>query len=151
MNKFNNIENKLVTDTDGNKHWISPSISTDALLVVNGFVLIVKRSEKMSNPNLWCLPCGFMDWNENMVNASIRELFEETGIDIREHDIINDYHRPYNLNGTAVQFIFELLERPDVKINPEECLDYAWVSVSMLKDYEFAFGHNDLIGYLLSI
>ena len=152
MSRFNNMPNKEITDTDGQKHWISPSVSVDALLVVNGFVLIVKRSSKMSNPFKWCFPCGFIDFNEDFLRACMRELYEETNIDIRAHDIINsDYHRPYNLNGTAVQFKFEIFERPDVKLNPDECIEYAWVSISTLKDYDFAFGHNDLIVYLLSI
>lgn len=152
MSRFNNIPNKEITDTEGNKHWISPSVSVDALLVVNGFVLIVKRSENMSNPNKWCLPCGFLDWNEDFLRACIRELYEETSIDVRAFDIINsDYVRPHALNGTAIQYVFELLERPDVKLNSEECLDYAWVSTSMLKDYNFAFGHDRIIDYLLDL
>jgi len=152
MDRFNNTPNKLITDTDGNKHWISPSISVDALLVVNGFVLVVKRSSAMSNPNLWCLPCGFMDFNEDFFNACVRELYEETGVDIRTYHAINpDYKRPYALNGTALQFVFELFERPEIKINTEECIDFAWVSTSMLKDYEFAFGHDRLIEYLLNL
>lgn len=149
MSMFNNVPNKLITDTDGNKHWISPSISVDALLVVNGFVLVVKRSENMSNPNLWCLPCGFMDWQEDFLHACMRELYEETGVNIRAHNIINaDYNRPHALNGTAIQFVFELLERPIIILNDDECITYAWVSASMLKDYDFAFGHDRLIEYL---
>ena len=153
MDRFNNIKNKEITDTDGNKHWISPSVSVDALLVVNGFVLIVKRSSNMSNPNMWCLPCGFLDWNEDLFTAAIRELYEETGIDVRAFNILNlkDCNRPFALNGTALQFKFELFERPDVNLNTEECIDYAWVSTSILKDYDFAFGHNHLIRYILEL
>lgn len=152
MNRFNNVPNKLITDTDGNKHWISPSASVDALLVVNNFVLVVKRSAEMSNPNKWCLPCGFIDFNENLIDASVRELYEETGIDIREHNIINsDYNRPHALNGTALQFIFELLERPTLKLDTNECVEAKWVSVSMLDNLDFAFNHNRLIEYLLNL
>ena len=152
MSIFNNVPNKEITDTDGNKHWISPSISVDALLIVNGFVLVVKRSADMSNPNKWCLPCGFMDFNEDFLNACMRELHEETGVDVRAHNIINvDYQRPFALNGTAIQFVFELFERPIVNLNINECIDFKWVSTSMLKDLDFAFGHNRLIEYLLNL
>ena len=152
MNRFNNIPNEQITDTEGRQHWISPSVSVDALLVVNGFVLVVKRSDAMSNPGLWCLPCGFMDWGEDFLCCGMRELYEETGIDVREHNIYNmDYNRPHSLNGTALQFVFELVERPEVKLNKEECVEYKWVSISMLEDLEWAFGHDRLIEYLLSI
>lgn len=149
---FNNKPNKEITDTNGNKHWISPSISVDALLVVNGFVLVVQRSQAMSNPNLWCLPCGFMDFNEDFLHACLRELHEETGVDVRAFNIINaDYQRPFTLNGTAIQFMFELFERPVINLDINECIDFAWVSTSMLKDYDFAFGHDRLIEYLLNL
>jgi len=153
MDRFNNIPNKLITDTDGNQHWISPSVSVDSLLVVNCFALIVKRSDNMSNAGKWCIPCGFLDWNEDFFSAAIRELYEETGIDVREHTInnLNFCNRPFALNGTALQFVFELLERPNLKLDWNECTDYAWVSTLMLKDYNFAFGHGKLIEYLLNI
>ena len=146
MKPFNNIPNKLITDTDGNKHWISPSISVDAMVVVGDEVLVIKRSKIMSNPNMWCLPCGFMDFNESPLLACIRELFEETGIDIRETDVINiDYQRPHSLNGTALQFLFVLPEKPDIILNTDECLSYEWLTVSELKKFDFAFGHDFLI------
>ena len=94
-----------------------------------------------------------MDFNEDFYSAVIRELFEETNINVRAHDIMNldDCNRPFALNGTALQFKFELLTRPIVILNADECTDYAWVSTSMLKDYDFAFGHDRLIEYLLEL
>ena len=152
MTEFNNIENKQITDTSGNKHWISPSVSVDALLLVAGFVLIVKRSTNMANANKWCLPCGYLDFNETFLDACIRELHEETGVDVREFNLFNyeTYKRPYALNGTGIQFIFELYERPVITVDNHECIDYAWVSTSMLKDYDFAFSHDNLIEYILN-
>lgn len=150
MKKFNNIENFCITDTKGTEHWISPSISTDALVVVISKVLIVKRGTSMSNPNKWCLPCGFMDFNESPLGICIRELYEETGIDVQETDIWNsDYDRPFCLNGTALQFKFELREFPVVKLDGIECIDYKWIGIDELQDYSFAFGHDRLIRLLL--
>lgn len=151
MNKFHNIPNELVTDTKGNKHWISPSISVDAMVVVGQHVLVVKRSEAMSNAGLWCLPCGFMDFNETPLLACMRELHEETGVEIRGSDIRNaDFDRPHSLNGTALQFVFNLFDFPQVKINTEECTEHKWVNVLELVNYEWAFGHDNLIERLAS-
>ena len=151
MNRFNNILNKEITDTEGKTHWISPSASVDSLLVVSGFVLVTKRSIYMTNPNMWCIPCGYMDWNEDYLRGAMRELHEETGVDVREHIITNkDYNRPYSINGTALQFVFELIQRLEIKLEPKECIDYKWVSCSMLKDLEWAFGHDRVISILLN-
>lgn len=149
MKSFNNIPNELVTDTQGRQHWISPSISVDAMVVVGELVLVVKRSDSMSNPRKWCLPCGFMDWNESPLDAAIRELYEETGVDIREADVMNtDYIRPHALNGTALQFKFELPELPDIILDTNECIEYEWVSIIELKNFDWVFGHDKLISNL---
>ena len=149
MNRFHNVPNELITDTEGRQHWISPSISVDALLIVTGMVLVIQRSKAMSNPLLWCLPCGFMDYNETPLQACMRELYEETGVDVRELDILNtDYQRPHSLNGTALQFVFELRERPEVCIDTKECQDYKWFADN-LHYLDFAFGHDELIRKLL--
>lgn len=153
MGEFNNIPNKLITDTEGNKHWISPSISVDAVLVNMGRVLVVQRSEKMSNPKKWCLPCGFMDWNETPLEACMRELFEETGVDVRDFDIENpDFNRPFSLNGTALQFKFEvftLFNHPPVTLDKEECIDYKWITLDEISTLSWAFGHDELIPLIL--
>lgn len=151
MKPFHNIPNELITDTQGRQHWISPSISVDALVVVDDKVLVIKRSASMSNPGRWCLPCGFMDWNEAPLDACIRELFEETGIDIREADVLNaDWVRPHALNGTALQFVFVLPELPEINLDINECLEYALLSLDELPNYDWAFGHDILIENLMS-
>ena len=150
MNKFHNTPNELVTDIEGNKYWISPSISVDAVLIVADRVLVIKRSAAMSNAGLWCLPCGFMDWNEIPLDACIRELYEETGVDVREAVIINaDYQRPHSLNRTALQFRFVLQDKPEVNLDIEECIDYKWIAVDELHELNWAFGHDEVIRKLL--
>jgi ADP-ribose pyrophosphatase YjhB (NUDIX family) len=153
MKSFHSIPNTEVIDNSGNKYWISPSISVDALVIVAGQVLVTRRSDapEVSNPLKWCLPCGFMEWNETPLNACMRELCEETGIDIRELKLLNNecttdsYKRPHSENGTALQFVFMLSDFPEVKLNADECVAWAWVSVDELQKYEWAFGHDRLI------
>lgn len=42
-------------------------------------ILLVKRSEEPARGN-WCLPGGFVEADEKPEDASLRELYEETGI-----------------------------------------------------------------------
>ena len=154
MKEFQNIPNELVTDTKGREHWISPSISTDAIVIVEGRVLVTKRSAEpeVTNPLRWCLPCGYMDWNETPLNACIRELYEETGVDVRELAIMNgDFERPNQLHGhTALQFIFELPTFPKVELNSKECERYRWISLKELPYYDWAFHHDILIEKIMT-
>lgn len=45
-----------------------------------GNILLLQRSKLSDDAEKWCLPCGYLDWNESGEDACSRELFEETGI-----------------------------------------------------------------------
>jgi ADP-ribose pyrophosphatase YjhB (NUDIX family) len=45
--------------------------------------LVGERGSAVDQAGKWCLPCGYLDWDESLVDAVHREVFEETGIDLR--------------------------------------------------------------------
>ena len=49
-------------------------------------LLVGKRKYQADS---WCLPCGFIESNENFLTAAHREVKEETGLDIRIAGIVN--------------------------------------------------------------
>jgi len=55
-------------------------VTTDAVVVESGHVLMVKRGGKVGN-GLWALPGGFLNNDERIIDGAIRELQEETKID----------------------------------------------------------------------
>ncbi|MFZ9035358.1 MAG: bifunctional nicotinamide-nucleotide adenylyltransferase/Nudix hydroxylase [Francisellaceae bacterium] len=57
-------------------------VTTDAMLIVNDHLLLVKRRYHPGK-NLWAFPGGFLDHDERIVDGVIRELYEETRIDIK--------------------------------------------------------------------
>lgn len=60
-------------------------VTADSVVIQSGHVLMVKRRSEPGK-GLWALPGGFVDANKDksVVNAAIRELFEETGIKVPE-------------------------------------------------------------------
>lgn len=61
--------------------FVPTFVTTDAVVICSGHVLVVKRK---FNPGkgLWALPGGFLKANESIEDGAIRELREETGIDV---------------------------------------------------------------------
>jgi len=61
--------------------WPPIHVTVDAIVIVQEQVLLVQRA-RHPGKGLWALPGGFLDSHETLVAACIRELYEETHIEI---------------------------------------------------------------------
>ena len=57
-------------------------VTTDALVVQSGHLLMVKRGERPGK-GLWALPGGFINQTESIEDCALRELIEETEIKLQ--------------------------------------------------------------------
>lgn len=155
---FNNQPNNLIKGTDGQDYWISRSSVVICLVSWKSKVLIVKRGKSVIQTGKWCLPCGYLDFNETIEECAVREIWEESGIDIRKY-IKVDGLKPSYINSdpfaTKNQDIcFHFTIEIDSDIEPEidisvvdldETIDVKWVDVSDVVNYDFAFNHDKRI------
>lgn len=100
---------------------------TVAVLYNNKLLLLKRGASAPWMPNKYCLPGGGIDNNESIIDAAIRELYEETGIITESKNLtsikINDY-----ISG-KIAFIYQPSTFPNVVLNYEHS-GYAWNSVS---------------------
>ncbi len=57
----------------------NPTVGVAVLLVEDKKILLVRRAR--SHQGMWCIPCGHVEWDEDVRDAAGRELTEETGIE----------------------------------------------------------------------
>jgi len=61
-----------------------------AVLIVDGERFVLgKRISKSLGHGQWCLPCGYVEFHEDYLSAAVREVKEETTLDIRVQSIIS--------------------------------------------------------------
>lgn len=63
--------------------WVqykNPTVGVAVILVEGGKVLLVKRLG--SYEGAWCIPCGHVEWDEDVRECAIREMEEETGLEV---------------------------------------------------------------------
>ena len=112
-------------------------------LEVSDQFLLIKRSDGLSQGGLWNLPGGKKDRGESVESAAIREIYEETSIEISDLVPLGVlyFHRK---EGNYILSIFakKLVKIPTVVLNREHC-SYKWVPTSKMQDDDFALKSVD--------
>lgn len=62
-----------------------------AVVVVERDELLLVRRAYGAKAGEWCIPCGHVGWGEDVRKAAVRELAEETGLEV-ELDRVLDVH-----------------------------------------------------------
>lgn len=150
---FKNIPNYPVKQ-GGKEFWVSRSVVVISMIIHQDKVLITRRGDAVTHTGLWCMPCGYLDWNEVVEDAAIRETYEETGIDLRKYDhggiIMTELFSGFDTlkQDVSVHYRVDMNEIPPIDmsvIDKSEVIDVQWVNWESVRDMEFAFGHGDRI------
>lgn len=118
-------------------------------------VLLTKRGPNMFEPNKWCIPGGHLNNGEIPLDGGIRELKEETNIDITplKSDLqvygihpISTIRKGYGITYTCVlppSFKYTL------KPQSEETSDIKWFNHDEIPHDQMAFDHGDIVEGLI--
>ena len=115
-----------------------------ACLLINPekkFLLIQRAPKDDSLPGFWELPSGGIDEGENMETSVIREVKEESGIDIPNEGLKLVDSESYSFtkengdikNVTETTYLVSLKNTPEVILSDEH-VNYQWVSLLELED-----------------
>lgn len=160
-----NMKNYCITDATGREHWISRSIAAVVAIVAKDkhgdeYILAVQRGKGTPDPEYvgkYCMPCGYLDYDETIAQAAQREVKEETGLTfpITDFKLVTINDNP--LGDKRQNVTFRYLVKSDTLINELELLfttknsekdevsSIRFIKLSNIGLYEWAFNHETLI------
>lgn len=111
-----------------------------AIIEYNGLYLIQKRSPyKLISPSIYEFPGGGLDSGEEELEGLIREIKEETEIDITDIKLLDR-----KLGHYIIRCIYYAKATTD-KVVLHEAVDYKWVKKEELKSISVIKKHPDLL------
>jgi bifunctional NMN adenylyltransferase/nudix hydrolase len=133
--------------------------TVDAVVVVSGHVLLVERGA-FPGKGLWAVPGGYLNQDETLINGALRELTEETQIDlsmetlrrcVRSWRTFDDPNR--SLRGRTITTAFHIELRNEAKLpkikGSDDAVKARWVPLSQVNRLMMFEDHYDIIETLV--
>ena len=103
----------------------------------------------------WNCCCGYLDWNEDSIQAALRETKEETGVRIPKEKVKivkvvsdpSENRQNVSIRHVAVLDSFTSYWSDFSKkyMEKDEVSDIMWIPVSKIGEYKWAFNHDKII------
>lgn len=145
-------EKRLKTKKVVERHWHKEENEYDLSVQIwilndNNEIILTKRAGKMTYPYFWECTEGIVDYNETSLEAAIREVKEELGIEIYANEIVKlkiDREKE-NPKYTDVYLCRKNISLEQINLQKEECID---VKIVNEDEYNSMCKNNEVIPYL---
>ena len=122
-------------------------VVTDAIVIKNDKILLVKRSPQLVEGNKWALIGGFVERDEILKNTVAREVPEETGYNVSDITLFTIRDNPIrHENRQNISIVFICKGGKKIGEPDWETTDVKWFTFDKLpKKEEFAFDHYEIL------
>lgn len=135
---------KTVAERKNMKRRKTPLLTVDAVVEKAGKVLLIRRR----NPpyeGCWALPGGFVEYGEKVEDAAVRELKEETGLEIDIKGLLGVYSEPgRDPRGHVVSICFLATGR-GVERGGSDAEDARFFRPAEINFEKMAFDHEKIL------
>ncbi|MFH1425014.1 MAG: NUDIX hydrolase [archaeon] len=104
------------------------------------FLLVKRKNEPFAGK--WALPGGFVEANETVEQAAVREVKEELDIDVELEGLLGVYSEPgRDPRGHTVSIVFFGKKKSGKEKAGSDAEDFMWALLGKTDSIDFAFDH----------
>lgn len=140
--------------------WPPTFITVDTFITASNHLLLVKRGG-LPGKGMWALPGGFVDQKEWVIDAALRELREETGLNLSDDEaraclraqvVFDDPWRSARGRTVTHGFRFDLPGAPPDVAGADDAQDARWWPIADLDQLrgQFLEDHGQMIACFLN-
>ena len=136
-------------------------VTADSVLICNGHILLIKR-KNAPGKDQFALPGGYMEQGENAFESCVRELYEETKINLTNNELKNSvkdvqfFDNPWrDPRGRTITFAhyfdIEAETMPSV-VASDDANSVYWIPITSLNNIKdrFFIDHYQIIKYFIN-
>ena len=158
--------NNFPIQYEGKTYWISRSMAVSCFVLtrINDQWCVLANQRGEGTPDFqgcWNVPCGYLDYNETTKQAAIREVYEETGVQLPNATFWGFEDDPEENRQNVTFRYYTIIEDPQpsfISLSTEalggeenEVSSVAWIPLDVIADFDWAFDHDILIVELQEI
>jgi len=129
-------------------------ISCACFIVFENNVLLLKKAPGEWSENLWGIPCGKMEKNEDIYVAMIREIYEEIGFKTFK-DFLKYLGKTFIIQYDGVHnqmhVFYHILKKACLVTLSNEHSSYSWISKEEINKFQLIPGQKDILDYFSKI
>lgn len=151
---------------DGKTYWYSRAIVCVSAVFCNDkennlYILANRRGNATDKEvGKWNLPVGFLDFDETCLECAVREVFEETGVDVPINVL-----KLYNINSmpddgsqdVGFRYYGKLpgtiddYQTSTANMEKNEVIVARWINIEDIDNFDWAWNHRELIEMFINV
>jgi len=123
------------------ERYKNPYPTADIIVDIGGKVVLIERNNP---PSGWAIPGGFIDYGESAEHAAVREIREETGLEVYDLALFGVYSDPARDPRFHTLTVVYTANSDGVPVAGDDAGDAQLFSLDELPE-EMAFDHRDIL------